>query len=41
MIIGLAALLLRLSGKTQPILMSASYCIEHELVIKTGKALAG
>ncbi|MBO9633294.1 MAG: hypothetical protein J7578_09265 [Chitinophagaceae bacterium] len=38
MIIGLAALFLRLSGKTQPYLMDAFYSVDHETVIKTGKA---
>jgi hypothetical protein len=41
MIFGLAVLLLRLSGKTQPYLMSTSDNNDHETVIKTGKALAG
>lgn len=38
MIIGLAALFLRLSGKTQPYLMTALNNVDHETVIKTGKA---
>ncbi|WP_164735183.1 hypothetical protein [Pseudoflavitalea rhizosphaerae] len=38
MIFDLAALLLRLSGKTQPYLMTAFYSVDHETVIKTGKA---
>lgn len=41
MIFGLAALFLRLSGKTQPSLITAFYSVDHETVIKTGKALAG
>ena len=32
MIIGLAVLLLRLSSKKQPVLMNASYSIDHEVV---------
>ena len=39
MIFRLAALLLHLSGKTQPYLMTAFYSVDHETVIKTGKAL--
>ncbi len=32
MIVGLAVLLLRLSSKTLPVLMKASYSVEHEVV---------